>query len=147
MKKTFFAILDSVTNSLKHYLSTVPNVNSSEMIKEFDKGSTKWYNYWNLSEHGGEVSVFQDLYFLSRCFREFNIVRRHVPKNSCKYIVSYVGDSHVQNITKVLLSNGGKLIKEIRIENPNEEGYQCLDLGIISPMFSNEDYEELFVIS
>ena len=45
MKKTFFAILDSVTNSLKHYLSTVPNVNSSEMIKEFDKGSTKWYHY------------------------------------------------------------------------------------------------------
>ena len=78
------------------------------------------------------------------------------------------GDAHVENTKEILMNNGGELVKEIRnknpnfikirdnrgevldehrVENTNIEGYQCLDLDITSPMFSDENNEDLFLIS
>ena len=118
MKDVLFSELDYNIEKLKYYLSIVPVVDSLNMLKEMAFQTQEWFNYWKILVPL-TLYFFQDLYFLSRCFREFNIVRRNIPRDSCKYIVIYVGDVHVENTKEILMNNGGELVKEIRNKNPN----------------------------
>jgi hypothetical protein len=78
-----------------------------------------------------------DMYFFGRCFRDFEVVKDGMPKNSPKYIIAFFGDTHIQSIVEVLTRPPFNATIERNVDRveKGETGYQCLDLGITTPLF------------
>ena len=80
-------------------------------------------------------SNFLELYFLGRCFREFETRKMDVPRDPCRYIVGYFGQYHVKEIIGYMAKPPfNALFIDASLEEEGV-GRQCIDMMIDRPMF------------
>lgn len=99
------------------------------------KDCVLFLRFFGIVKQFNSVSLL-DLYFLGRCFRSFDTVKNNIPKDPCKNIVGYFGDSHIRDISSILLHEpfNGTSIKTMRTKRGDID-FQCLDLEINGNMF------------
>jgi hypothetical protein len=109
----------------ENYLSKV----SSERIH--------FYALENVAKKVIDVGAqLMDLYFIARCYREFEGTRHGFPNVPCQNIVAYFGDAHVIDIVDLLKKYRNiEVIYEFRNINVDE----CPDYGVLkSPWFGKD---------
>ena len=86
---------------------------------------------------GTTIIDLQDIYFLTRCFREFRDVERHGFRGyPCTNIVGWFGHYHVIKIIQKLEKIGATLVVESGNRNPKRK-FECPDYNLIrNPWFS-----------